>query len=60
MIAWSFTGRYRPREMDDPHSVTKDIRSGGGEMARPENLTDDGNIERARQLIYCILVESSI
>lgn len=45
MTVWSFTGRYHPRGMDDPHGGTKKIRSGGGVTAGREDLTDDGDIE---------------
>lgn len=51
MTVWSVTGRYHPRGMDDPHSGTKEIRSGGGVTAGQEDLTDDGDIECVWQLI---------
>lgn len=61
MTVWLFTSRYHPRGMDDPHSGTKDIRSGGGVTAGREDLTDDGDIlQCVRQLIQCRLLQSSI
>ena len=51
MAMWSFTGKHHPRGMDDPQDGTKDIRSGGGVMTEPEDLTDDGDIQCVRQLI---------
>lgn len=51
MTVWSVSGRYHLRGMDDPHSGTKEIRSGGGVTAGQEDLTDDGDIECVWQLI---------